>query len=591
MNNDMNLNTNLIKHLDHDLKPRRRRQYCISGLVMLLLVSILWISVPSYAAASGWEQDGEDWYYYMSSGEPATGRMDIGGKRYVFSDEGKWYGTEGWVKSKGRWFYVCEDGQCCVTQRKIGDDWYSFSSPDGAMETGWIGTYREYYAGTDGRFVTGWKKINETWFRFSEYGKRMTGWTYSGGKIYYLKYAGGMMTGWQTIDDQKYYFNSEGELEKSDGVCRIVFTTNQKGARLSYGFSDVSTTEVVVMIPKGQPISVAYASADDMTLKGWKDSSGKIFTTLELQKLTATKDMVYTAVFVGTPTITYDPNGGKMHVNFGVGEETDYTGTFSIEYRKRVYEITEMTKKGYFFLGWYITEGTDAGAVIPKVDGFLVPDCDTRLKAVWGKAGWTQAGNNWLYTYKDGYQAYNIREIDGKKYLFGEDHVMKVGWAQDHLGNWYYAKKNGVLAELEWVNGYWFGYEGKWTYKPKGSWKKDKKGWWFGDTSGWYAKNDFVKIDGKNYFFKSSGYLASNEWCKGFWVDKNGVTTYEYGYWKKDENGRIRFATQKKNLKNLWQKIENKWYYFDQDGYVVTGTKEINGKVYQFTESGVCVNP
>ena len=63
------------------------------------------------------------------------------------------------------------------------------------------------------------------------------------------------------------------------------------------------------------------------------------------------------------------------------------------------------------------------------------------------------------------------------------------------------------MASNEWIQGYWLGGNGSWTYKAKGSWRKNAKGTWFGDTSGWYAKNMTLKIDGKEYIFDSLGYL------------------------------------------------------------------------------------
>ena len=85
------------------------------------------------------------------------------------------------------------------------------------------------------------------------------------------------------------------------------------------------------------------------------------------------------------------------------------------------------------------------------------------------------------------------------------------------------------MAADEWCKGYWLNKNGTWTYKAKASWKKDRNGWWFGDASRWYAKS-------------------------------------------------------------RWQKIDNKWYYFDAKGYIVTGTRVIGGTSYTFDSNGVCVN-
>ena len=143
----------------------------------------------------------------------------------------------------------------------------------------------------------------------------------------------------------------------------------------------------------------------------------------------------------------------------------------------------------------------------------------------------------------------------------------------------------------EWVKGKWYNKDGTQTYKPTLSWKHNKKGWWVVDSKGWYPKNQWQKIDGVWYYFKADGYMASNEWCKGYWLNKNGSWTYKkQASWKKDKVGWY-FGCKGWYAKNQWQKIDGKWYYFDAKGYVVTGTKKIGGKTYRFNSSGACLNP
>ena len=148
-----------------------------------------------------------------------------------------------------------------------------------------------------------------------------------------------------------------------------------------------------------------------------------------------------------------------------------------------------------------------------------------------------------------------------------------------------------MLPSAEWVKGKWYNKNGTQTYKYTGKWKSDKKGWWYQDTSGWYPKKQWQKIDGKWYYFKADGYMASNEWCKGYWLNKNGSWTYKpKASWKKDKTGWW-FGCKGWYAKNQWQKIDGKWYYFDKKGYIVTGTKKIGKKTYSFDENGACLNP
>jgi len=38
-----------------------------------------------------------------------------------------------------------------------------------------------------------------------------------------------------------------------------------------------------------------------------------------------------------------------------------------------------------------------------------------------------------------------------------------------------------------------------------------------------------------------------------------------------------------------WVQYNGEWYYLDSNGYMVTGTKTINGKTYTFNSNGVMV--
>ncbi|MCR5213363.1 MAG: hypothetical protein K6E10_03035, partial [Eubacterium sp.] len=52
--------------------------------------------------------------------------------------------------------------------------------------------------------------------------------------------------------------------------------------------------------------------------------------------------------------------------------------------------------------------------------------------------------------------------------------------------------------------------------------------WWYGDDTGWYAKNAWYKIDGKFYHFDSSGYLETNKFIDGYYVNSDGEWDPDY---------------------------------------------------------------
>ncbi len=57
-----------------------------------------------------------------------------------------------------------------------------------------------------------------------------------------------------------------------------------------------------------------------------------------------------------------------------------------------------------------------------------------------------------------------------------------------------------------------------------GAWQLDIVGWWWLDDDGSYPKNEWRTIDGKRYYFLSTGYMASEQWVEGqYYVGADGA--------------------------------------------------------------------
>lgn len=79
----------------------------------------------------------------------------------------------------------------------------------------------------------------------------------------------------------------------------------------------------------------------------------------------------------------------------------------------------------------------------------------------------------------------------------------------------------------------------------KSGWKKEMDGWKYSNMDGSYAQGCFAAVENKWYYFDQDGYMV-----KG------------------------------------WQKVSDDWYYFDSKGHMVTGTIEIGGSSYVFGNGG-----
>ena len=132
--------------------------------------------------------------------------------------------------------------------------------------------------------------------------------------------------------------------------------------------------------------------------------------------------------------------------------------------------------------------------------------------------------------------------------------------------------------------------------KPYEGWVMDDKGWWYQLSDESYYKDGWYEIDNKWYWFDAKGYMAANEFIESadyptngriYYVDKNGIWDEKIYRWQKDNKGWwLSEVGGKWYARNEWIMLEKEWYYFDDEGYMVTGDQIIGGKAYHFTQDG-----
>ena len=116
---------------------------------------------------------------------------------------------------------------------------------------------------------------------------------------------------------------------------------------------------------------------------------------------------------------------------------------------------------------------------------------------------WKQTKKGWWYSYSDG--------------TYAKNEWVKYG------GKWYYFAADGYMEKEGYRQGYWLGKDGAASTKNVGgTWKKSGGRWWFTDKTGWYPKKQWLKINGKYYYFGADGYLVTNEWIGNECVNANG---------------------------------------------------------------------
>lgn len=105
---------------------------------------------------------------------------------------------------------------------------------------------------------------------------------------------------------------------------------------------------------------------------------------------------------------------------------------------------------------------------------------------------------------------------------------------------------------------------------PSTGWVETDTGWQYKDENGALAANSWQKINGKWYHFDDTGYMQTG------WV-KDNSTWY---YLNKAGEG-----TEGAMAKG-WKQVDNTWYYLDNSGAMQTGWQNINGAWYHLNTSG-----
>lgn len=106
-----------------------------------------------------------------------------------------------------------------------------------------------------------------------------------------------------------------------------------------------------------------------------------------------------------------------------------------------------------------------------------------------------------------------------------------------------------------------------------GSWKKNNKGWWYQNADGSWPKNDWMLgQDNKWYHFDDEGYMETG-WkkIKDKWYHMNGSGSMDSGWQMVGGKWYYLGGANDGSMKTGWQKLDNKWYYMDSSGAMKSG--------------------
>lgn len=119
-------------------------------------------------------------------------------------------------------------------------------------------------------------------------------------------------------------------------------------------------------------------------------------------------------------------------------------------------------------------------------------------------------------------------------------------------------------------------------------WVQDNTGWYYSNGSE-YKKSCWEKIDGKWYRFNDAGYCLMSQWYKnsyGEWFYLTESGAMIENDWFKYNNDWYYLNQDGVMLVSKWVQVNNKWYYLGADGIMRTGWLKDNCNWYYLLENG-----
>lgn len=249
---------------------------------------------------------------------------------------------------------------------------------------------------------------------------------------------------------------------------------------------------------------------------------------------------------------------------------------------------------------------------------------------------WHQNGSQWMFAYYNGTYAKNCWEkIDGYWYHFDGNGIMQTGWLNIG-GTWYYLNPSSGAMQTGWLklgdvwyylnpfsgamatgwlkvgntwyymnpsNGAmqtgWLDLNGtKYYLKSDGAmataWVKIGNTWYYMNPSSGLMQTGWLKLRSTWYYLKSDGTMAADTWIGDYYVNADGawvpgkekpvdkwINTSDR-WWYRHADGSY--------IKSNWEQIGNQWYYFDKDGWMVTGWLKLSDTWYYMNTSGARVS-
>ena len=472
------------------------------------------------------EWDTEDWAYYGADGKAYTyDSYKIGGTWYYFDSEGRMLDDE-----EG-WWYDQEAGiEYYLRARKGGalyvNEWYKVTY-DGGNGVDW------YYYGEGGKTCYGYKVVNGVGYFFSYWGYMVTNDARDYNGVWYTIDEDGRASKLNSNDWT--YVNGEWYCVQDDQICTYgIYTIGGKTYAFDYAGRMYSGEKFNMdfwdeELDDWSPYYRYYAREDGTLVQNtWMEVDG------EWYYFGSDFRACQGGMFKIGPYYYFFDDGGCLYQNTTLEGDGK---VYSIDSNGRTTEVN----------GWFLC----------PYEGY---------ENEWMCALYGQILRYGVYQFSNNYWAFDYEGI------LCRDRFFELSEYDDETGEWlsskrYIATEDGSLAKPGWITyagSYYLVTEDRSLYEG-----------WYNDTYFLRPAMEYCDIipDGDRLYAVNTSGVRRTITTPGFY------STLSYGTYYVQTNGTL--------AREKWVKDSGYWYYFDENGLIVTDTtREINGVNYFFLSTG-----
>lgn len=193
------------------------------------------------------------------------------------------------------------------------------------------------------------------------------------------------------------------------------------------------------------------------------------------------------------------------------------------------------------------------------------------------KADGSQAANEWVfdahyqswfYIKEDANYAENewLKQGDDYFYLKSGGYMAKSEWVEDK-GAFYYLDQNGKMKRNAWLGTSYVGATGA---KVIEDWVYDSQydAWFYIKADGQHAEKEWLQIKGKDYYFKSGGYLLTSQWIDQAYVNASGAKVQQGWLYDKQYQSWFYIKENGNHAEKEWIFENGHYYYLKSGGYM-----------------------